>query len=75
MCIVSVSGLWLCLRDTVLELTTNWKSRLRDSCVENYMHGEMRIGKRVNTKVMGYDLRDLDHEMNKRLKFYWNKTN
>ena len=30
------------------------------------MHGEMRIGNRVNTKVMGYDLRDLDHEMNKR---------
>ena len=30
------------------------------------MHGEMHIGKRVNTKVMGYDLRDFDHEMNKR---------
>ena len=30
------------------------------------MHGEMRIGKRVNTKVMGYDLRDLGTEMNKR---------
>ena len=30
------------------------------------MHGETRIGKRVDTKVMGYDLRDLDHEMNKR---------
>ena len=30
------------------------------------MHGEMRIGKRVNTKVMGYDLRELDIEMNKR---------
>ena len=28
------------------------------------MHGEMCIGKRVNTKVMGYDLRDLDTEMN-----------
>ena len=36
------------------------------------MHGEIRIGKkkRVNTKVMGYDLRDLDHEMNKSLKPY-----
>ena len=30
------------------------------------MYGVMRIGKLVNTKVMGYDLRDLDHEMNKR---------
>ena len=28
------------------------------------MHGEMRIGKKVNTKVMGYDLRDLGIEMN-----------
>ena len=37
------------------------------------MHGEMRIGNRVNTKVMGYDLRDLDHEMKKSLKFYLNK--
>ena len=34
------------------------------------MHGEMRIGKRVNTKVMGYHLRDLDHEMNKSLEPY-----
>ena len=34
------------------------------------MHGEMRIGKMVNTKVMDYDLRDLDHEMKKSLKFY-----
>ena len=35
------------------------------------MHGEMRIGKKgVNTKVMGYDLRDLDHEMNKSLEPY-----
>ena len=41
------------------------------------MHGVMHIGKKkgVNTKVMGYDLRDLDHEMNKGLKFYLNKTN
>ena len=31
------------------------------------MHGVMRIGKRVNTKVMGYDLSDLDHEMNKKV--------
>ena len=37
------------------------------------MHGEMRIGKRVNIKVMGYDLKDLDHEMNKSLEPYWNK--
>ena len=27
------------------------------------MHGEMRIGKRVNTKVMSYDLRDLETEL------------
>ena len=31
------------------------------------MHGVMRIGKMVNTKVMDYDLRDLDNEMNKSL--------
>ena len=70
MCMISVSGLWLCLRDTVLELTTNWKSRLRDSCVEHNTHGVMLIGKRVNGKVMNYDLRDLDNKMNKSLKFY-----
>ena len=34
------------------------------------MHDVMRIGKRVNTKVMNYDLRDLDNEMNKRLELY-----
>ena len=34
------------------------------------MHGVMRIGKVVNTKVMDYDLRDLDNEMNKSLEFY-----
>ena len=34
------------------------------------MHGVMRIGKMLNTKVMDYDLRDLDNEMNKSLKFY-----
>ena len=28
------------------------------------MHVVMRIGKRVNTKVMDYDLRELDNEMN-----------
>ena len=33
------------------------------------MHGVMRIGKRVNAKVMNYDLRDLDNEMNKKT---WN---
>ena len=37
------------------------------------MHGVMRIGKRVNTKVMNYDLRDLDNEMNKSLEPYRNK--
>ena len=37
------------------------------------MHGVMRIGKRVNTKVMDYDLRDLDNEMNKSLEPYSNK--
>ena len=42
------------------------KSRLHGSCVENYMHGVMRIGKRMNAKVMNYDLRELDTEMNKR---------
>ena len=30
------------------------------------MHGVMRIGKMVNAKVMNYDLRGLDIEMNKR---------
>ena len=30
------------------------------------MHGVMRIGKRVNAKVMNYDLRNLDNEMNKK---------
>ena len=39
------------------------------------MHGVMRIGERVNAKVRDYDLRDLDNEMNKSLKFYLNKTN
>ena len=34
------------------------------------MHGVMRIGKMMNTKVMDYDLRDLDNEMNKSLEFY-----
>ena len=28
------------------------------------MHGIMRIGKMVNTKVKNYDLRDLDKETN-----------
>ena len=28
------------------------------------MHGVIRIGKRVNTKVMNYNLRDIDNEMN-----------
>ena len=30
------------------------------------MHGVMRIGRKVNAKVMNYDLRDLNTEMNKR---------
>ena len=34
------------------------------------MHGVMRIGKMVNTKVVDYDLRDLDNEMNKSLESY-----
>ena len=68
MCMISVSGLWLCLRDTVLELTTNWKSRLGDSCVEHNMHGVMRVGKRVNAKVRDFDLRDLGTKMNKKVK-------
>ena len=34
------------------------------------MHGVMRIGKMVNTKVMDYYLGDLDNEMNKSLEFY-----
>ena len=33
------------------------------------MHGVMSIGKRVNAKVMNYDLRDLNTEMNKKT---WN---
>ena len=31
------------------------------------MHGETGVGKRVNTKVMGYDLRDLGTKMNKKV--------
>ena len=34
------------------------------------MHGVMRIEKMVNTKVMNYDLKDLDNEMNKSLEPY-----
>ena len=34
------------------------------------MHGVMRIGKMVNIRVMDYDLRDLDNEMNKSLEPY-----
>ena len=36
------------------------------------MHGVMRIGKKkkVNTKAMDYDLRDLDNEMNESLEPY-----
>ena len=30
------------------------------------MHDVMRIGKMVNSKVMNYDFRDLNTEMNKR---------
>ena len=33
------------------------------------MHGVMRIGKRVNGKVMNYDLRDLGNEMIEWLEF------
>ena len=33
------------------------------------MHGVMCIGKRMNAKVMNYDLRDMDNEMNKKI---WN---
>ena len=29
----------------------------------------------MNAKVWDFDLRDLDNEMNKSLKFYMNKTN
>ena len=34
------------------------------------MRGMMRIGKMVNTKVMDYNLKDSDNEMNKSLEFY-----
>ena len=34
------------------------------------MHGVMRIEKKVNTKVMDYDLRDFDNKMNKSLEPY-----
>ena len=47
------------------------KSGLRGSCVGNYMHGVMRIGKRkrkrVNAKVRNYNLRDMDNEMNMKI--------
>ena len=42
---ISVSGLWLCLRDTVLVFNYQLKSGLRGSYVGSYMHGVMRIGK------------------------------
>ena len=32
------------------------------------MHGVMRIGKRVDAKVMNYDLRGLDTEVNKKVR-------
>ena len=57
---ISVSGLWLCLRDTVLVFNYQLKSRLRSCCVGNYMHGVMRIRKMVNAKVRNYNLRDMD---------------
>ena len=41
-----------------------WELKLRGYCVGNYMHGIMRIGKRVNNKVKNYGLRDLDKETN-----------
>ena len=31
------------------------------------MHGIMRIGKRLNTKVKNYDLRDVDKETNTKI--------
>ena len=31
------------------------------------MHSMMRIGKMVNANVMGYDLRDLSTELNKKV--------
>ena len=34
------------------------------------MHGVIHIGKMVNTKVMDYDFRDFDNEMNKSLEPY-----
>ena len=52
--------------ETLTGFNYHMKSWLRGSCVGNYMHGVMRIGKRVNAKVMNYDLRDLNTEMNKR---------
>ena len=60
---ISVSRLWLCLRDTVLVFNYQLKSGLRGSCVRNYIHGVMRIGKTVNAKVRTDDLRDLDTEL------------
>ena len=60
---ISVSGLWLCLRDTVLDLTTVGNYDLRSSCVGSYMHSMMRIGKMVNAKVRTDDLRDFDTEL------------
>ena len=60
---ISVSGLWLCLRDTVLDLTTVGNHDLHGSCVGSYMHSVMPIGKMVNAKVRTDDLRDLDTEL------------
>ena len=44
-CMISVSRLWLCLRDIVLVFNYQLKSGLRGSYVGSYMHGVMRIGK------------------------------
>ena len=63
---ISVSGLCLCLRDTVLRFNYHLKLGLRGYYVGNYIHSVMCIGKRVNAEVSNYDLRDLDTEMNKK---------
>ena len=73
-CVNSISGLSLHPLRYVINVVC---FKLRDLCFKlcgriytrtdvygNYMHGIMRMGKRVNAKVRNYDLRDFDKETN-----------
>ena len=60
-CVICVSN---CVEGHIHGMMYMGIKKLRGYCVGNYMHGIMRIGKMVNTKVKNYDLRDLDKETN-----------